>query len=297
MQLRRRTLQTCTTVVGIIDVNQGGGDTTFMACDTADGVRHSVLSASPEWIEAQIDSGALKSGETQMMMPESDSESDIISGPPVLLPNVDSYQSNRRLAMTEGEKTVLVVRVLANNGAYSNTAATASNEWFGTGGGSVSLASQYPACSHGKLKFVPSVNGLDSSGVLTVNVNGNIDIGQRSNNERLVTEAVNEAFGVNSPKVLADHVVYCMPNYLGDGFLGAYAYLNSWLSVYSDSACDFATVQMHEIGHNLNLGHSGENDEIFEDGEYGDKSGVVRLYSSSILFCLVGLCSCLPLSF
>lgn len=50
----------------------------------------------------------------------------------------------------------------------------------------------------------------------------------------------------------------------------AYAYLNQKISVYNDNWCLSLSGQMHELGHNLNLHHSGEGDE-----EYGDKSGMM----------------------
>eukprot|EP00957_Ditylum_brightwellii_P196488 14971448-Ditylum_brightwellii.AAC.1 len=74
-------------------------------------------------------------------------------------------------------------------------------------------------------------------------------------------------FGVSNPSKLANHVMYCLPPGTMSGI--AYAYINSWNSVYSDNWCTYLTAQMHEIGHNLNLAHSNE------DGDYKDKSGMV----------------------
>ena len=52
----------------------------------------------------------------------------------------------------------------------------------------------------------------------------------------------------------------------------AYAYLDHWLSVYKDEWCTYHSAQMHEIGHNLNLQHSGEG-----NNEYDDQSCMVRI--------------------
>ena len=49
----------------------------------------------------------------------------------------------------------------------------------------------------------------------------------------------------------------------------ARAYINSWLSMYKNYYIDQVTVQMHELGHNLGLPHSGEG-----SNEYGDHSGM-----------------------
>ncbi len=50
----------------------------------------------------------------------------------------------------------------------------------------------------------------------------------------------------------------------------AYAYINSWNSVYSNEWCNYVSAQLHELGHNLNLAHSGEGTT-----EYADQSGMM----------------------
>ena len=71
----------------------------------------------------------------------------------------------------------------------------------------------------------------------------------------------------SSPSQIADHVMYCLPPETMSGI--AYAYKNSWNSVYSNEWCNYVSGQMHEIGHNLNFGHSSE------DGTYKDRSGMM----------------------
>ena len=65
----------------------------------------------------------------------------------------------------------------------------------------------------------------------------------------------------------------CLPDDTedSDGFSTwiAYAYVNHWLSVYRGPWCSYPSGQMHEIGHNLNLAHSGES------STYDDQSGMV----------------------
>ena len=49
-------------------------------------------------------------------------------------------------------------------------------------------------------------------------------------------------------------------------YLGiAYAYYNSYLSVYRNDWCNYHSVQLHEIGHNLNFRHSGEGNDKYDD--------------------------------
>jgi hypothetical protein len=118
-------------------------------------------------------------------------------------------------------------------------------------------------------------------------------------NEGLVVNAVTTQlqalFGVY-PNQLADHVMYCLPP-LSTSWGIAYAYINSWNSVYHDEWCTYLSTQMHgefyfvlksvtpetflilhyisnpyftlEVGHNLGLAHSGESDA------YDDQSGMM----------------------
>ncbi|CAJ1954132.1 unnamed protein product [Cylindrotheca closterium] len=67
---------------------------------------------------------------------------------------------------------------------------------------------------------------------------------------------------------IADHVMYCLP--LGAFGGVGYSIMNRGLSVYNDKLCTSVSTQMHEVGHNLNLGHSSEGTE-----KYGDQSGMM----------------------
>jgi len=50
----------------------------------------------------------------------------------------------------------------------------------------------------------------------------------------------------------------------------AYAVTGYWLSVYNDRWCTYPSTQMHELGHNMKLAHSGER-----SNPYGDQSGLM----------------------
>lgn len=82
--------------------------------------------------------------------------------------------------------------------------------------------------------------------------------------ENAITAKINEVFGVQSPKEIADHVMYCLPDH-GPFWVAAKAYINSWNSVYNGEYCNYLSVQMHEIGHNLGYAHSGADGIMYED--------------------------------
>ena len=117
------------------------------------------------------------------------------------------------------------------------------------------LVSQYAACSYGKFTFEP-VEDTDMqspagdattdirNGVLTVQVSTAVSDGDSTMNNAITTK-INQVFG-KPPNQIADHVMYCLPPSTMGGI--AYAYINSWLSVYSDQWCNYLSAQVHEVG-------------------------------------------------
>jgi hypothetical protein len=190
-------------------------------------------------------------------------------------PNAGNRQG-RKLATLTGDKTVVGVRVVTScNDSTTSNAADLQQYIFDD---AVNLAKQYKACSHDKLNIIKPANRASGNtavasdivnGIVTVNINrcvtADADDGVMRNE---ITSAINTAFGVSAPTQIADHFMYCLPDNTFGGI--AYAYMNSWMSVYKDSWCNYVSAQLHEVGHNLNFGHAGEGSE-----EYGDKSGMM----------------------
>ena len=72
-------------------------------------------------------------------------------------------------------------------------------------------------------------------------------------------------------------VIICLPPGAlknGGSWIG-YAYVDHWLGVYNDDACSSASILVHEIGHNLNLGHAGYYATSQSAAEYRDLIGYV----------------------
>ena len=66
----------------------------------------------------------------------------------------------------------------------------------------------------------------------------------------------------------------------GTGDWLAYAFVNSKLYFYNNKWCQYVSTQMHEVGHNLGLAHSGEAGEC----NYSDQSLLSRSVDSSSSF-------------
>ena len=62
----------------------------------------------------------------------------------------------------------------------------------------------------------------------------------------------------------------------------AWAYVDWYLSAYHGIWCSYPSAQMHEIGHNINLDHSGVGND-----EYADLSCMVSYMNHDILVLLI----------
>jgi hypothetical protein len=163
---------------------------------------------------------------------------------------------SRTRKLQKGRRTVLAVRVILNDASYSFADQTGlSNNIFGNGIDTVNLKSQFAACSYNQLIFEKSANremSVNPNDLTTAISNGVVDIKvniDKSAGDSMISNAVtakiNSVFGVSSPNVLADNVMYCYPSGALNGI--AYAYVNSWNSVYSNEWCNNVSTQMHEV--------------------------------------------------
>lgn len=185
------------------------------------------------------------------------------------------------LSRAQGTRTILAVVVHANDASTTISKEKLSDDVFGTGlteTDLVNVKSQYDACSYGKLKMEPAADrdpaiagdtiGIEH-GVTEVNITVNV-AGQRSRTmQNHIVHALNTKFGVTSPSQLANHVMICMPPGTRGRWM-AVGVVNGWKTVYNDQYCSSISNQMHEIGHNLGLCHSGEGNHA-----YGDQSGLM----------------------
>jgi len=171
-------------------------------------------------------------------------------------------EPQERRRSEEGDKLILAVKVIDVNGlAHPDSPTTISDNIFGTNGDPVNLKSQMFACSFGKLNIVNeysvAIEGqVAAPGVIEVEIPISLTLNDRYTIHDAVTVAVQDKLDLVLPGPF-EQVMYVLENcYVGCGW-AAYAYINSWMSVYQGSYYAMAGVQMHEIGHNFGFAHSG----------------------------------------
>ncbi len=228
----------------------------------ADGVES--ISAPIDLTEAQMGSmkemvaeGKVISNLSTLNMPNKFDPSDgIVRIPRTLLdleqiisPNINSRIANN----VTGEKPILVVKVKDSEGkARSESLAEISDDIFGSFGDTMTLKSQMFDCSFGKLNIIPGPtpgggNEEDkaSPGVVEVNIDIPLTNNSRQQIRNKVTRAVSIMLGFNLPGPY-QQVMYVLEGCYGqDCGWAAYAFINSWNSVYQGVYYKMVGVQMH----------------------------------------------------
>ena len=142
----------------------------------------------------------------------------------------DKSSSGRRLAVTIGNKKVLVIHETRNT--FSNE--VASDSIFGTIDDPVNLVSQTAACSYNQLTYskYDGGNSLVKEGVLTVSVPSESVGAPHYGFTTLMLNEAKRMLGVTELTDIVDYVMVCVPpgTVEGTSGWGAYANINSWLS-------------------------------------------------------------------
>jgi hypothetical protein len=153
---------------------------------------------------------------------------------------INGYARRSRILQTSGTKSVLVIRVTAPSSTLNATAAELKNAVFGIGAQTVNTASQFSACSTGKLQIIPAVlpgNSLISGGVMGISLPESVSGKNVLSLENDMTAIAQAALGVNLKKTFS-HVIWCLPGNTtwSDGSKWiAYAYNPGQFSYYNNS--------------------------------------------------------------
>jgi hypothetical protein len=187
--------------------------------------------------------------------------------------NLEAHQ-DRRLSNTPvtGVHKVLVVRVTALDGQPSFSAQQIGDSIFGplVGGFDLhNLASQYKLCSDSKLTMKPHPSA--PHGVLEVKININAGDSTGVQMQSKAAQTLPQSVRNEIRSGVYQHVMYCIPQ--PKNVMVAWAHSNTPTSVYNDKFCLGLSTQMHEVGHNLGLGHSGLGTDKLVADKYKDRSG------------------------
>jgi hypothetical protein len=143
------------------------------------------------------------------------------------------------MAVTTGTKEMVAVRVIASDATTTSSESEISDAWFGTSGDAVNFKSQYEACSYNKIQIDPANTTDVSNGVTTVTISNTVN----GTANGVIRNAVTAALGSSFTSQF-DHVMLCLPPGTSENWI-AYAYVNSWLSVYNNEWCNYVSAQMH----------------------------------------------------
>ncbi len=173
------------------------------------------------------------------------------------------------LASSQGtdERTALVIHVTANDFVTSGTPEALGDSVFGTDGDEVNLSSQFSACSYGQLNLIPAQGTNITDGVVQLSIDMDVQGVSRGTVRNAVVAAGNALFG--SLNAQADHILFALPPNTSGGWI-AYGSINGSYTTYNDRWATYVSAQMHELGHNFGMGHSG-----IGDNEYNDRSGMM----------------------
>ena len=176
-------------------------------------------------------------------------------------------------------RRTLVVRLIGANGNEQPgvTAHQLMGAVFGLGPEPLenSMREQFQRCSFNQIDFVPAGNypGVEN-GVVEITVPYSVKGVEVHHTDVDVVSRIERQLNVRNLHSNFEHVLYIFPaGAISGGKSKWYAFATAfgWQSWYNSGAVRELVVLMHEIGHNLGLGHSNE------DREYGDETGMVSV--------------------
>jgi len=171
----------------------------------------------------------------------------------------ESATEERKLQAGTGVKKFILFRVTDVNGeVHPDSAATMSDNMFGTNGDSINLKTQLDACSAGKYTVEPGgKNGYDFSGlesepgVVDITIDISIDQPSRTTVRDAIRlrarEVMRDHFGESTlhyENRYMDHALYSLKTCVQDCGWAAYASVGGYYQVYQSNYYAYAGVQL-----------------------------------------------------
>ena len=182
-------------------------------------------------------------------------------------------EGDRRLSFipgTTGKRVLGVIRISTRErdgsiNAPKYSAKDLEEGLFGNGymKDGVTAVKQFYQCSNGKLEWIPHPDGVHD--IIMPNPASSYSVGSL---EQAVTLALKQKLRVGKMTDYAHNTMFVMPPGMGGFF--AQAPVNHWRSSYHNDWGLSLQGILHELGHNLGLGHAYDGSM-----EYGDHSGVM----------------------
>jgi len=183
-------------------------------------------------------------------------------------PKIDTPERyhDRKLVASTGDLPTLMVRVvdsMGNGPDYSLSQLV--DDVFDD---ESCLKTQMEACSYDQLRIHPYQDEVVSNGVHEITVPMDALAVSHGAFENAMFEEFEATLGSrHDPKF--GLIMFCIPPTSDPSFM-AVGWVNGKTTIYSHDSCGKVSAQMHEVGHNINLEHSGEG-----DNEYADQTGVM----------------------
>ena len=215
-------------------------------------------------LRSMLKRGSLVSAESTIEVSSEVSQDGIAHLPPgkvMAKKKKSSSNGGRNLASSEELKPFLAVRVTDSSGkVHPDSADIMSDKIFGTNGDVVNAKSQLAACSFGKFLITHDYTEdisqhLSAPGVIDVKIDTTLLGNDRHTIVNSAISAVEDKMGLGRGGLPGpfQYVMFIIERCYTNCGWGAFAHINSWLSGYQGDYYKFVGVQMHEIGHNLNL--------------------------------------------